>query len=137
MKRILIIPVRWRESTQCRGVCGSADEVLMLPTPEPSALIDAYAMIKAILPSAMTPSPHGYQHGGQSQQAFAVMTNLEPVRQHIPWACLVYLGHIIRDPHVAQSVIVTYPFFVAVPECSGGQVCRGYRINDSAPMRAG
>ncbi|MCX5759541.1 MAG: MinD/ParA family protein [Candidatus Hydrogenedentes bacterium] len=94
----------------------AADEVLLVTTPEPSAIVDAYATIKTIvgiredatfrLIVNMAASP---------QQALAVMTNLTRVARQYLGLTLSYLGHIVRDPHVTQSVMQSNPFTVAFP----------------------
>jgi flagellar biosynthesis protein FlhG len=94
----------------------AADEVLVVTTPEPSAIIDAYATIKTI---------HGMREDAvfrliinmvaSSQQALAVTTNLTRVAQQYMGLRLSYLGHILRDPHVAQGVMQTHPFILRFP----------------------
>jgi len=94
----------------------AADEVLVVTTPEPSAIVDAYATIKTI---------HGMREDAvfrlivnmvaSSQQALAVTTNLTRVAQQYLGLRLSYLGHILRDPHVAQGVMQTHPFILRFP----------------------
>jgi len=94
----------------------AADEVLIVTTPEPSAIVDAYATIKTIyaqrddalfrLVINMVVS---------SQQALAVTTNLTRVAQQYLGLPLSYLGHILRDPHVSQGVMQTHPFALRFP----------------------
>ncbi len=94
----------------------AADEVLIVTTPEPSAIVDAYATIKTIfsiredavfrLIVNMTSSP---------QQALAVTTNLSRVSKQYLGLNLSYLGCIPRDPHVCQGVMQTKPFLLGFP----------------------
>ena len=94
----------------------AADEVLVVTTPEPSAIVDAYATIKTI---------HGMREDAvfrlivnmvaSSQQALAVTTNLTRVAQQYLGLRLSYLGYILRDPHVAQGVMQTHPFTLRFP----------------------
>jgi len=94
----------------------AADEVLVVTTPEPSAIVDAYATIKTI---------HNAREDAVfrlivnmvagSQQALAVTTNLTRVAQQYLGLRLSYLGHIVRDPHVAQGVMQTHPFSLRFP----------------------
>lgn len=94
----------------------AADEVLLVATPEPSAIVDAYAMIKTInavrqdavfrLIVNMVVS---------AQQALAVTTNLSRVTQQYLGLRLYYLGHVLRDPHVAQAVMQSNPFVLQFP----------------------
>lgn len=94
----------------------AADEVLIVTTPEPSAIVDAYATIKTV---------HAMREDAvfrlivnmvsSSQQALAVTTNLTRVAQQYLGLRLSYLGHILRDPHVAQGVMQTHPFILKFP----------------------
>ena len=94
----------------------AADEVLVVTTPEPSAIVDAYAIIKAI---------NAVQNDtvfrlivnmvANHQQALAVSQNLSRVAQQYLGRQLAYLGYIVRDPHVSQGVMQTYPFVLRYP----------------------
>ncbi|HOQ33662.1 MAG TPA: MinD/ParA family protein [Candidatus Hydrogenedens sp.] len=96
--------------------CTSADEVLLVTTPEPSSIVDAYAMLKTI----------HYQRSDaviklivnmviNSAQAQAVATKLTNVAQQYLGRGLIYLGHIVRDTHVNQSIMQSQPFFITYP----------------------
>ncbi len=96
--------------------CNSADEVLLVTTPEPSAIIDAYAMLKTI----------HYQRSDvaiklivnmvvNSAQARAVATKLANVAQQYLGRSLIYLGYIVRDVHMNQSVMQSQPLFTTFP----------------------
>lgn len=96
--------------------CTSADEVLLVTTPEPSAIVDAYAMLKTI----------HYQRNDaviklvvnmvlNSAQGQAVATKLTNVAQQYLGRGLIYLGHIVRDTHVNQSIMQSQPFFITYP----------------------
>jgi flagellar biosynthesis protein FlhG len=94
----------------------AADEVLIVTTPEPSAIVDAYATIKTIfairddavfrLIINMT---------ANEQQGLAVTTKLSRVAQQYLGLSLSYLGCVPRDPHVAQGVMQTTPFILGFP----------------------
>ena len=94
----------------------AADEVLIVATPEPSAIVDAYAILKAI---------NGVRSDavfrlvvnmvGTQEQALAVSQNLSRVTQQYLGRQLSYLGYILRDIHVSQGVMQTYPFVLRYP----------------------
>lgn len=99
----------------------AADEVVLITTPEPSAVVDAYAIVKAV---------HAQRDDAvfrlvinmvsSRQQAAAVTGNLCQVAQQYLGCNLVPLGYILRDPHVAQAVMQTRPLllqFPAAPAC--------------------
>lgn len=94
----------------------AADEVLLVTTPEPSAIVDAYAMLKTIY----------HLHGDavirlmvnmvvNQAQAKAVASKLANVSQQYLGRNLSYLGFIPRDPHVSQAVMQSQPFVLAFP----------------------
>ncbi len=94
----------------------AADEILLVTTPEPSAVVDGYAMVKAI---------HAQRDDAvfrlivnmvsSRQQAAAVTANLSQVAQQYLGCNLASLGYIVRDPHVAQGVMQTRPFLLQFP----------------------
>lgn len=126
--------------------CAAADEVLVVTTPEPSSIVDAYALIKSV-----------YQIRNDAvfrlvinmvanhQQALAVMTNLSRVAQRYLTAELSLLGHILRDPHVSQGVMQTQPFALKFPNAPAtkcihalaGRILEQESQANEAPARAG
>ena len=94
----------------------AADEVLLVTTPEPSSIVDAYAMVKTI---------HGMREdaiirvivnmAATPQQGNAVAAKLNKVSQQYLGRSLSYLGYVPRDPHVSQGVMQTYPFSLKFP----------------------
>lgn len=94
----------------------AAEEVLLVTTPEPSAIVDAYAMLKTV---------HKYRQDAvirlivnmvaNQAQAQAVATKLTGVSQRYLGRNLSYLGFLPRDPHVSQAVMQSQPFALAYP----------------------
>ncbi len=94
----------------------AADEVLLVTTPEPSAIVDAYATIKTI---------NNMREDAvfrlivnmvlNKQQADAVVNKLSRVTQQFLGRTISSLGYIPRDPHVSQGVMQTYPFSLRYP----------------------
>ncbi len=94
----------------------AADEVLLVTTPEPSAIVDAYAMLKTL---------HNVRKEvvirllvnmvGTQEQAKAVATKLANVSQQYLGRNLSYLGCLPRDPHVSQAVMQSRPFVMLYP----------------------
>lgn len=94
----------------------AADEVLLVTTPEPSAIVDAYAMLKT-----------AYQRRDDAivrlitnmvlnkKQASLVYAKLSNAAQQYLGRKLSYLGMIPRDPHVSQAVMQSHPFVLRYP----------------------
>lgn len=103
----------------------AADEVLVVATPEPSAMVDAYAMLKAV---------HTVRHDAvfqlavnmvsSKQQADAVTKNLAHVAQQYLGCNLLPAGHVVRDPHVTQAIMQSHPFLLQFPESAAAQCLR-------------
>lgn len=94
----------------------AADEVLLVATPEPSSIVDAYAMIKAI--TAMRADAVlrlVVNQAGSPEQGRAVADKLAGVTKQYLGRNLSYLGMIPRDPHVSQAVMQTYPVALRYP----------------------
>jgi flagellar biosynthesis protein FlhG len=95
----------------------AADEILLVTTPEPSALIDAYAMVKTVFARRENAVFRlMINMVANQQQAFAVMTHLSRVVQQYLGKSLLYVGYIVRDPHVSQGVMQTHPFLLRFPD---------------------
>lgn len=94
----------------------AADEVLLVTTPEPSAIVDAYAMLKT-----------AYQRRDDAivrlitnmvlnkKQASLVYSKLSNASQQYLGRKLSYLGMVTRDPHVSQAVMQSHPFVLRYP----------------------
>ena len=94
----------------------AADEVILVTTPEPSSVIDAYAMIKTIFQKNrsakvrvivnMSPNPNV---GRQT------ITRICDVAKQFLNCSIMPLGVIPKDEHVPHSVMRTESFFASHP----------------------
>ncbi len=94
----------------------AADEILLVTTPEPSSIVDAYAMIKTIFQlrdDAMFRLI--INQALNEQQGQAVAQKIAHVAQQFLGRSLAYMGHIPRDPHVQQAVMQSQPFSLRFP----------------------
>jgi len=100
------------------GFTLAADEVLLITTPEPSAIVDAYAMLKTVYHRRddavvrLIVNMAAYDTQGK-----AVAAKLANVAQQYLGRNLSYLGFVPRDPHVSQAVMQSTPFLLAYPDC--------------------
>lgn len=94
----------------------AADEVLLVTTPEPSAIVDAYAMIKTLYSRRDDALVRLLVNMVLNQkQAAAVSAKLAKVTQQYLGRNLSYLGFLPRDPHVSQAVMQSQPFSLRYP----------------------
>lgn len=94
----------------------AADEVLLVTTPEPSAIVDGYAMLKTIYQTRKDVMLRLIVNFAiNEQQALAVAQKLKHVAHQYLGCDLSYLGYIPRDPHVSRAVMQTRPFLLRYP----------------------
>jgi flagellar biosynthesis protein FlhG len=94
----------------------AADEVLLVTTPEPSAIVDAYAMLKTIFTNRPNAVVRLFVNMVVNQaQAQAVAAKLARVSQQYLNRNLSCVGFLPRDPHVSQAVMQSQPFTLAYP----------------------
>jgi flagellar biosynthesis protein FlhG len=101
------------ESQQCHL---SADEIILLTTPEPTAMADAYAVVKILhrqkpgigfqlVVNRVSRSKEGLEVGSKFKYAVQTFLNKE----------LTIFGSIPDDPAVMQAVLKQVPFYLAFP----------------------
>lgn len=105
------------------GFLAAADEVLVVTTPEPTAITDAYALIKTLVREKR-------QHEEESSvcllvnqvrdegEAKAVYDRIAAVCQRFLGLTPRLAGHVVSDPRVALSVRRRNPFVIESPSCT-------------------
>lgn len=94
----------------------AADEVLIIATPEPTAIADAYAMIKALASTNPSlPMKLIMNQAEQGMEAEAAAQRLILMAQNFLGHGLEHLGTVPRDPAVWQAVRQKVPFVVGHP----------------------
>ncbi len=111
-------------SQNVTGFAAGADTTLVVATPEPTAVTDAYAMIKAFA------QDQGYS--GRSGGSIGVIVNLADSRRegqdtferlaevaarflHLP---VTDCGYVLRDDHVPAAIRQRCPVILRYPRCS-------------------
>jgi flagellar biosynthesis protein FlhG len=83
----------------------SAEEVFVVSAPEPTAIVDAYAVIKIVLAAQPEKGIRVLVNSVNDEtQAREVFEQINSVIRRFLKREVGYLGHIERDPHVVQSV---------------------------------
>jgi flagellar biosynthesis protein FlhG len=93
----------------------SAQEVIVVSAPEPTAIVDAYAVIKIILAEDHGKQIHVLINSvDHAEDAHEVFCQINSVVKRFLNREIDYLGHIERDSHVLQAVrsqmVVTHRF---------------------------
>ena len=95
-----------------------ADEVIVITTPEPTAITDAYAAIKVI--SARNPAVKFYllvNFAKNQEEAEEVARKIKLVVENYLAFHLENLGYIPVDAHIPRAVAQQIPFTLASPRC--------------------
>ena len=103
----------------------SSDEVVIVTNPEPTAISDAYTMIKVISTYNPVLRVRLLVNGVKSRdQAISVYDRLNLVAQNFINRSIEYLGHLPMDDSVAAAVSRRSPFVLEVPKCNASRALR-------------
>jgi flagellar biosynthesis protein FlhG len=102
--------------------CMSSLEVILLITPEPTSLTDAYALLKIL-------NLNGYKHTpkvvvNQSKNAKTAQlaySKLKETTRKFLGIQLAPLGTIVSDPRVLEAVSIQKPFITVFPTCQAAK----------------
>lgn len=117
----------------------SADEVILVATPDPTSMRDAYAMAKVLAKRAGVETIRfvANQVGSEAQAAEQHATLRGLIRRFLPIE-LTYLGAIPRDELVRQGAATGSPFILRAPEAHAARAVQSIaqRILALEPSRA-
>lgn len=95
----------------------AADEVILISTPEPTSIVDAYAMLKTLHHAREDVAMRLLVNMAVNEaQVKAVATKLANVARHYLGRNLSLLGYLPRDAHVPQSVMQSAPYVLHYPQ---------------------
>ncbi|MGB9885502.1 MAG: MinD/ParA family protein [Moorellales bacterium] len=111
-----------------RGVVSllsAADEVIVVLTPEPTSLADAYALIKVLSENRLHPWVNlVVNRVGNATEAQQVVRRLSMVVQRFLDIELRYWGFVYDDPAVAKSIARQQPLMLSFPHSRAAQQYR-------------
>jgi flagellar biosynthesis protein FlhG len=108
------------------GFASSADTVLVVATPEPTSLTDAYAMVKALAqdrgPNRSPDAPpvslglivNQAESRGEGRETFERIASVAARFLHLP---VTDYGYILKDDHVGAAVRQRSPVLLRYPRC--------------------
>ena len=118
----------------------AADEVLVVTTPEPTAVVDAYAVIKLI----SLVGDHGnlgviINMAENAEEAGRFSRGIAMTANKLLNAYVRELGYVLQDPHVAQAVRRRRPVLLEHPGCPASRCLRDLaaRITAGSAARPG
>lgn len=101
------------------GLASRADEVLVVTTPEPTALADAYATVKTLISEGYSSPIRILMNMVDSRaEAKAAMGRLRGVVEKFLNFTVADAGYLLHDTHVELAVRQRTPFVVRYPKCS-------------------
>ncbi len=97
-------------------LAASADEVLIVTTPEPTSVADAHAAINRFRRLAAPPTLRAVvNQAASAAEAVDVLARLSASSRQFFGAVVDGLGHVRADPHVPMAVRARRPFALAYP----------------------
>jgi flagellar biosynthesis protein FlhG len=119
----------------------AADETVVVTRPEPTALADAYALMKVIIRREASYPFHllinMVRDAAEARQIYdglvAILVRFLAYRPG-------YAGHVVSDPHVARAVMEQVPFVVKAPASPAARALDGLAaelLGSPAAARAG
>jgi flagellar biosynthesis protein FlhG len=100
----------------------AADDVLVVTTPEPTAVTDAYAMVKVISKDKQQRRVSLLVNQARNiHEARAVYERIASVAKKFLNVALLDAGHVLGDPDVATAVRNRTPFAIGSPGCPASQ----------------
>jgi len=96
----------------------SADQLIVVTTPEPPSLTDAYALIKALSRAPQVPPMSVLANQVRSpEEGQGVVDRVTGVAARFLGIAVGDAGHVLRDDHVPLAVRQRVPFVVRYPRC--------------------
>lgn len=102
--------------------CRAVDEILLVTTPDPAAVLDAYALAKVVFRNRTDARAQVVVNQVESEaEAKRIFRSVQSVTQRFLDKDLDYAGHIRLDPTVGESLRRRVPLVYAQPSCPAAQ----------------
>jgi len=110
--------------------CEAAQLTLVVTTPEPTSITDAYAVIKKLVTSQSGTKISLLVNMAQNRnEALKVYQRLAQTAQQFLSVSISNAGYILRDEHVSEAVKQSEPLLLAYPRCPAGYCFRSLAAN--------
>jgi flagellar biosynthesis protein FlhG len=119
-------------------LAAAADDVLVVATPEPTSITDAYATVKVISSLSETARISLLVNMALSRrEATCVYGKIAAVARHFLGLRLGDAGYVLMDEHVGEAVRRRRPFVLQYPRCPASycMAALGARLASSGPDR--
>lgn len=116
---ILIIDTGAGISDRVMKMVNASDETLLVLTPEPTSIMDAFAVIKTILASDKHPNIRIVVNRAETpEDAQVIAENFQDVVQKFLGVKVTALGSITMDKAVVKAIRDQIPFIIGSPSCA-------------------
>jgi len=116
-------------SAQVLSFCRACHEMILVATPEPTSLTDAYSLLKVLSRQGNMPTIrviiNQVQSAEAAKQAYA---KLKKTVHKFLSVKLAPLGILVRDPNVPVAVVSQIPFFTLFPDTQASRCIRSMAL---------
>ncbi|HAI12130.1 MAG TPA: ATP-binding protein [Phycisphaerales bacterium] len=122
MVDVIIIDTGAGVSSNVLGFALSADQILVVTTPEPTAMTDAYAVIKSLVTERQDLDVRLLVNmAGDVTEGREIYHRLNAVCRQFLSINILYAGHVIYDQAVRKAVRTQVPFLLSAPKSQAAQ----------------
>ena len=116
-------------SAQVLSFCRAAQEMILVVTPEPTSLTDAYSLLKVLSKKGAMPKIRVVVNRVRTaQEAKASYAKLKKTVFNFLSTRISPLGIVARDPNVSNAVVSQVPFFVKYPDTPATRCIRALML---------
>ncbi|MFG0250479.1 MAG: MinD/ParA family protein [Phycisphaeraceae bacterium JB051] len=140
MVDVILIDTGAGVSSNVLGFALSADQILVVTTPEPTAMTDAYAVIKSLVSERQDLDIRLLVNMAcDVTEGREIYHRLNAVCRQFLSINILYAGHVIFDPAVRKAVRAQEPFLLASPKSHATQCIRSLatRVDRLAQIPSG
>jgi len=122
MVDVILIDTGAGVSSNVLGFALSSDQILVVTTPEPTAMTDAYAVIKALVCERQDLDIRLLVNMANNvTEGREIYHRLSAVCRQFLSVNILYAGHVVYDQAVRKAVRAQEPFLLAFPKCAASQ----------------
>lgn len=125
MVDVILIDTGAGVSSNVLGFALSADQILVVTTPEPTAMTDAYAVIKSLVTERQDLDVRLLVNmASDATEGREIYHRLNAVCRQFLSLNILYAGHVIYDQAVRKAVRTQEPFMLSSPKSGAAQCIR-------------
>lgn len=116
-------------SSQVLSFCRAAQEMILVVTPEPTSLTDAYSLLKVLSKKGTMPNIRVVVNRVRTaQEAKASYAKLKKTVFNFLSTRISPLGIVARDPSVSSAVVAQIPFIIKYPDTQAARCIRALML---------